>query len=181
MIIRLKELIQGPRHVNLRFDPNWWGKGDPNHQVLGLAGPLEVHLTLARDGSHYAVNGKLFGDVWLRCDRCAEAYQYKVQSEFALVLTSMLPDPVSGEIALSEEDMAVEFLTDEVIEIDHLVREQLYLSLPVKLLCHEGCKGLCPGCGANLNCETCSCSGKSGRLVFLKLKELTINKDSDAS
>jgi len=181
MIIRLKELVAGPRDFDLRFEPNWWGAGDPNHQVQGLDGPLEVHLTLSREDDHYAVNGTLFGKIWVSCDRCVEPYSHGVKSEFGLILAPMPTEPVGSELALSEEDMAVEFFTDEEIEIDHLVREQLYLSLPVKFLCHEGCKGLCPACGANLNRESCRCERESGHPAFLKLKRLNITRDSKAS
>jgi uncharacterized protein len=37
------------------------------------------------------------------------------------------------------------------------MREQFYLALPMKPLCREDCKGLCPICGVNRNRETCSC------------------------
>lgn len=178
MIVRLKELMPGPCHFDLRFEPNWWGRRDPNHQVLGLEGPLQVQLTLSREGNHYAVDGTLFGKVRVRCDRCAESYSHGVQSEFGLVLSPMPPEPVPSDMVLSEEDMLVEFLADEEIEIDHLVREQLYLSLPIKFLCDEACKGLCPVCGANLNREACGCRKIDEHPAFLRLRELTIDRDS---
>ena len=37
------------------------------------------------------------------------------------------------------------------------VREDILLSLPLKFLCQEDCRGLCPHCGQNLNEGTCSC------------------------
>jgi uncharacterized protein len=37
------------------------------------------------------------------------------------------------------------------------MREQFYLALPMKPLCVDACKGLCPVCGRNLNRETCDC------------------------
>ena len=37
------------------------------------------------------------------------------------------------------------------------MREQFYLALPMKPLCRESCRGLCPECGTNLNTGTCSC------------------------
>lgn len=177
MIIRLKEMMPGPRHFDLRFESNWWGGGDPNNQVLGLDGPLAAHLTLSKEGSYYAVDGVLSGRIRVRCDRCLETYSHGVQSGFRVLLAPPLPEPVGSEIALSEEDMSVEFLSDEEIEIDHLVREQLYLALPVKFLCHDACRGLCPVCGANLNREACRCREKRGHPAFLKLKELKFNRD----
>ena len=34
---------------------------------------------------------------------------------------------------------------------------QVLLASPVKLICREDCKGLCPQCGTNLNNATCNC------------------------
>jgi len=172
MIIHLKELLRGPRHFDVRFESGWWRGEDPNSQVLGLDGPLDVHLNLSREGIHYAVGGSISGKVRVRCDRCLDTCSHGVQSEFRLILAPPLPEPVGSEIALSEEDMSVEFLAADEIEIDHLVREQLYLALPIKFLCHEACRGLCPVCGANLNQEACRCREKKGQAAFLKLKEL---------
>jgi uncharacterized protein len=177
MIIRLKELMPGPRHFDLRYQSNWWGGGDPDDQVLGLDGPLVVRLFLSKEGSHYVADGSLAGRIRVRCDRCLEPCSHGVQSEFRLLLAPPLPEPVGSEIVLTEQDMSVEFLADEEIDIDHLVREQIYLALPIKFLCHDACRGLCPVCGANLNREACTCREGRGHPAFLKLKELKFNSD----
>jgi uncharacterized protein len=177
MIIHFKEMLGSPHHFDLRFGSNWWRAEDSNDQVLGLDGLLDAHLTAFKEGSHYVVDGNLSGKIRVRCDRCLELYSQDIQSEFRLLLASSPPEPVGSEIALVEEDMSMDFLTDDAIEIDHLVREQLYLALPIKLLCHESCRGLCPVCGINLNQEECSCQEKEGHPAFLKLKELGFKRD----
>lgn len=48
----------------------------------------------------------------------------------------------------------------DFLEIDQDIREQLLLGFPMKVLCSQDCKGLCPGCGVNLNKETCRCGKK---------------------
>ena len=47
--------------------------------------------------------------------------------------------------------------TGKVIDLDPIVREQVLLALPAYPVCNEGCKGLCPVCGANLNERECGC------------------------
>ncbi len=65
---------------------------------------------------------------------------------------------------------AYEFFDGEVVEVDQLVAEQIFLALPVKVLCTDNCKGICPGCGANLNEEACRCKAGGRQSPFAKLK-----------
>jgi uncharacterized protein len=39
-----------------------------------------------------------------------------------------------------------------------VLREQVLLAVPLKVICRQDCKGLCPQCGKNLNTESCSCA-----------------------
>ena len=50
---------------------------------------------------------------------------------------------------------------DSQLDIDELVRADLFLELPTKVLCRENCKGLCGQCGRNLNFDSCECEKKS--------------------
>ena len=44
------------------------------------------------------------------------------------------------------------------LELDELVSEDIYLSIPSRFLCKDDCKGLCSICGTDLNFGECSCS-----------------------
>ena len=46
---------------------------------------------------------------------------------------------------------------DGQLELDELLGDVFILDLDTKNLCSEDCKGLCPGCGADLNVEPCRC------------------------
>lgn len=43
------------------------------------------------------------------------------------------------------------------LDIDKNVREEILINFPMKVLCSDGCKGICPGCGVNLNHQECKC------------------------
>ena len=60
---------------------------------------------------------------------------------------------------LSEEDDSDEYIVveDRKLDVDALVSEDVYLSIPYRLLCRPDCKGLCAICGADLNEGPCSC------------------------
>ena len=174
MIISIKDLLRCPRHFDFAFDSNWWMNRDANGQILGLDGPLNVQMTISKEESNFMVEGHLSGGIRVKCDRCLGSYSYELQPEFRLFLSSHPQDPDQNEIELSEEDMAVRFITGDEIDIDDIVIEQIYLSLPIKSLCSERCRGLCPICGTNLNRGKCGCHEENGHPAFLKLKNLTL-------
>lgn len=53
-----------------------------------------------------------------------------------------------------------EYNANGYLDISTMVREELLLEYPIKALCSDTCKGICPVCGVNLNTETCTCSKK---------------------
>jgi len=75
-----------------------------------------------------------------------------------------------GEKEVEEEDLSTAFYDDQKIDLAQLMREQFYLALPMKPLCGDGCRGLCPVCGTNLNRGTCDCNREweDPRLAVLK-------------
>ncbi len=63
---------------------------------------------------------------------------------------------------LNDEDNDLFILVEDMrLNLDELVREDIYLSLPSRFLCSKNCRGLCPICGADLNEESCNCKAPS--------------------
>jgi uncharacterized protein len=85
----------------------------------------------------------------ISCSRCLSDFDFLIDTEFDREFSQL-----SGKESLSIKDFS--------INIDELLREEILLSFPVKPLCNEACKGLCPSCGKNLNVEGCVC-GKSSK------------------
>jgi uncharacterized protein len=108
----------------------------------------------------------------IRCDRCLEPYQRDIDAGFSFFLTIAPSLSGQNEIELLEDDMSVELVTDSEIRLDDIVREQIYLTLPMKCLCSEDCSGLCPLCGTNLNMKKCECLREKGHPGFSKLKKV---------
>jgi uncharacterized protein len=81
------------------------------------------------------------------------------------------PDDLETEdVELGADDAAATFYKDDAIDLADLLREQFYLALPMKPLCRQDCRGLCPQCGTNLNTDTCQCQVRweDPRLAGLK-------------
>ncbi|HWO04128.1 MAG TPA: DUF177 domain-containing protein, partial [Methylomirabilota bacterium] len=43
------------------------------------------------------------------------------------------------------------------LDVTALLETETTLALPMKPLCREGCRGLCPVCGGNRNITACAC------------------------
>ena len=48
-------------------------------------------------------------------------------------------------------------LLGDQLDLEPMARDAVLLELPLAPLCHEGCRGLCPSCGATLNDGDCGC------------------------
>lgn len=116
---------------------------------------LVAEATILPQGDEAAlVRGTLKGSVTLPCDRCAGAFEIDIDIEFDLYeeLPREGEDEEAGETRLRKNDYGILELN-----MGALLWEELALTLPVKPLCREECKGLCPGCGRDLNTEACIC------------------------
>lgn len=63
-------------------------------------------------------------------------------------------------------------LDGTILDVDSIVAKNVFMNLPMKFLCSEDCKGLCPKCGENLNIEECKCDNDEIDERFAALKKL---------
>jgi len=152
---------EGTRAFQFNLDKDCWRPKGVNECILDLNTPFMVNVKIFRTGDKYVLDGDLEGSVRIMCDRCLEYYQRDVKTDFRLFLVQS-QDTEKAEIELLEEDMEVDFIRGEEIDLDEIIQEQLYLSLPIKSLCMEECLGLCPMCGHNLNNGACQCKREQG-------------------
>jgi len=173
--IAINSIPETGREISLNLGQEWfahWRQEDPdlgfsNAQVTG-------GFLLEKHGRDILVRGHLTGNLELNCSRCLEGFWAAVQSDFDLLLMPG-PEPVSAEAEeLAAPDLDLDFYTGEVVDLEGILREQIILMLPLKPLCAENCKGLCPLCGANLNREGCRCKAEKVDSPFAALAKLKI-------
>ena len=58
------------------------------------------------------------------------------------------------------------------LQLEDVLREQVLLAVPLKVVCRDDCKGLCPSCGVNRNAESCSCAPPLGDPRWSALKDI---------
>ena len=170
MMINLETIPKDGYNFDFTLEPAWWQNDDS--QILGFDSPFKVHICISRAGNDYVLDGRMAGRLKIRCDRCLGPYFYDLESEFKSLLSLRPLHSDQTELELLEEDLSVDFITGNEIDLDDVVISQLYLSLPIQLLCKEDCPGLCPDCGVDLNRERCNCREEKKDSPFMKLKKM---------
>lgn len=178
MIIPLRAVRKETRRFEFTLAPGWWQAEPGRADVVGLSGPVAVEMSLAktvtRGVDNYVLDGRFSGRFRLRCARCLVIYEQALSGDFRLFLAPAHAVVHETEVELSPEDLAFEFIVGDEINLAEVTREQIYLALPMVSVCREGCRGLCPHCGADLNQGPCGCSAEGGHPGFAKLKALKL-------
>ncbi len=131
--------------------------GVPADTCVGPA-TVRAELHVGRSGRGLLISGSFSGGVALVCSRCLEPFGFRAEDRFHLYCGTAAQGPPAEEHELADDELDVTYLEQGRISTDHLLRENILLSLPVQPLCHEDCRGLCPRCGANLNQSACDCT-----------------------
>lgn len=174
MRIRVDEIPESGRVLHLH-----WNQGELSRFLppddpfeLSLPRPLNVDLEINKLPDHIRIQGMLQGVLQINCHRCLSPCLWTLEEPVDISLFNATEAPGDEELELEAEELDFEYFDGEVIQIDELIAEQIFLALPFKVLCSESCKGICPGCGANLNEELCRCSADAKDNPFARLTEL---------
>jgi uncharacterized protein len=143
--------------------------------------PIHIRLKAARIGEMVEVEGTLETTLRLTCGRCLSEFAGPLATDFAITYarqTHELPagDPLAEGRAAAEDAGLIGFRGEE-IDLTEGIQEQLVLSLPMRPLCREDCKGLCAACGADLNMGECDCRQQHPAGPFAALRHLRLGKD----
>jgi uncharacterized protein len=173
--IAVNSIPETGKDLDLDLGKEWfarWRAEDPDLEFAAAAITGSAHL--ARHGRDILVRGHLTGRLDLHCGRCLEGFSTPVETDFDLLL---VPGPWSlgpQEEELSAADLDLDFYLGEVVDLEAILREQIILMLPLKPLCRDNCRGLCPRCGANLNREACNCAVEKTDSPLAELAKLKV-------
>ena len=154
--VDLKDLAQDKISFEASFEP---GVVDFGSENLRQVGALDWTTTAERAGDEVRITGTLNTTLEQMCSRCLEPARVGISKPFDLYFRerneAMFDE--DEEVELEEEDTRTAFFTGTKLAMGEILREQVLLALPMKVLCRVNCKGLCPTCGMNLNSGSCSC------------------------
>lgn len=154
MLLELADIGPETIHVEREYPASAFRTEGEDYRVTDL---VRLEFDVTRTGDRYRLVGRLAGRLEVACSRCAEPCPWLVAVDFDLRYLPQAANIGEGDLEVAEEDLDVAFYEGEHIDLGQLVREQFYLSLPMKPLCSTDCRGLCPQCGTNLNVTLCAC------------------------
>jgi uncharacterized protein len=129
-----------------------------------------IHCSLSKCDNDIYVTGKVSAGLEFACSRCLEIFTEQIDAEFSTEYLLETERPTEEEMEIVEGDFGISYYSGEKIDILPAVMDQILLSVPIKPLCKEECRGLCPQCGQNLNVGKCNCQAEDidERLTVLK-------------
>jgi uncharacterized protein len=154
VLLDLSRIRSARDRIERTYQPSDFAAGHDDYEI---AAPVSLALDVLKDGARFRLVGHVKTVLRLTCGRCLEPFTYPVAADFDLLFLPQKDNAGEGEVEVQEDDLATAFYHEETIDLEHLMREQFYLALPMKPLCAAACRGLCPVCGTNLNDSTCTC------------------------
>jgi uncharacterized protein len=147
MKIQLGGLSEGIHRYRLESEPSEVGLGEHFTNVV------VVHATLDKTGNRVFLQAKVEVAGTFTCDRCVVEYEMPVRTSYRMYYVV----EASETEGIDPSEIQIVPPGFMVIDLSEDVRQTVLLAVPLKSLCTDQCKGLCPTCGTNLNTGTCDC------------------------
>jgi uncharacterized protein len=154
MFLDVKNLAVRKLRIRKSYAP---GSIDFHTADIKQTEPLEVTATAELLDGQIRITGELETKIELVCARCLEPVIEDVSRAFDLFYRPVAKDLKPKEDRLKDDDTEIGFFEGQGLFLADVLREQVLLALPLKVICRSDCRGLCPSCGVNLNHEECRC------------------------
>jgi uncharacterized protein len=129
----------------------------------------DLDCLITKSGDTIYIRGELAAQISQECGRCLELATIPIGGEFVYTLVPAKAE-VEEDLELTAQELETSYYRGDFIDLAPLICEQIVLQAPMKILCADDCKGLCPRCGVNLNNGSCNCRSDvvDDRLAVLK-------------
>jgi DUF177 domain-containing protein len=155
MNLELRQLTVFPADVT--FESETVDSFEEAFEGLTFKEPMRFEINVQKIKEEYFCQGRAVTIVESECSRCLENYTYELKGELNFIIKTDEGKPILASDVT--EDVIYLKPNEHVVDLTETVRQAFMLEIPLKPICSENCRGLCPSCGVNLNEETCGCSG----------------------
>ena len=177
MLIEIRELERHPVDFDEHIVPGVIDFGPEVRQTGKLASRGRAQLVQEHHGKHQLINdirivGNFAAKFELLCARCLKPITRDVANKFELLYRPLGADAGKEELSVTAAEAEIGYYQGEGLPLEDVLREQVLLALPLRAICRDDCKGLCPHCGKNLNLEQCNCAEPVDDPRWSALKEI---------
>ncbi|MCP4684838.1 MAG: DUF177 domain-containing protein [bacterium] len=157
MILDLREFDEFPARKTIEAGP---GALKPFADTIISVDGACVSVDIQKAGEEFYCQAEVTVTATGECARCLTQYQAELVGKTNFIICSDTGE--TRQRALEDNEEYVFFKgTDLRVDITEPVRQTAILSLSLKPLCDEDCRGLCAQCGQNLNERSCDCVKES--------------------
>lgn len=177
MFIRIHDLELHEVVFTQEFQPDSIDIGLEVRQQTALRASGRAELIQEHHGARGTIEDiRVVGDfstrIEMKCARCLDPVVRDLASTFDLLYRPLGVDAGVEERSVQEVDAGISYYQGDGLLLEDVLREQVLLAVPIKAVCREECKGLCPRCGRNLNFEACVCPEPLTDLRWAALKDI---------
>lgn len=161
----------------LSEDGKWFAECFPDSGELDFyLRKIDVTCRITKTSSTIFIRGNLSVLLGICCSRCLEDASFSAFGDFAYTLVPEISE-TREDLELAAQELEISYYNGDFIDLAPIIYEQIILQIPIKPLCSENCKGLCPHCGINLNLASCNCHSEivDDRLAVLKNIKIKTN------
>ncbi len=176
MLLDLTTVPTDSERLERTYEPSLFAADDTDFVVTA---PVELAFDISQKDAEFRLVGRVRTVLELACSRCLDRLSLPVDGAFDLLYVAQSANAGEGEREVEPDDLTTAYYRDDVIDLGLLMREQFYLALPMKPLCQDACRGLCPSCGLNLNAASCDCDTTWHDPRLAGLKALLKNGPTD--
>lgn len=133
--------------------------------------PACFKLRVEKIGSEVIIKGSIMAGVELVCSRCLRDFRQELTVPFDVVYHSADELNADERYQLKPSELETGFYRGDELDTGELFKEQLLLNCPIKPLCSDSCKGICPQCGVDLNEGICKCRHQASDVRLEALKK----------
>jgi len=131
--VDLTQFTEGTLHVEGEIDPDTTQLAAAEVNFTEF---LKIQVDLTRQENELMVSAIVTSSENVTCSRCLEVVDKPFEKQF---------------------DLLVDITNKTEVDLEPLIADEIFADLPIKILCKDSCKGLCPICGQNRNDADCDC------------------------
>ena len=139
-----------------------------SYNIINNLIEVNVKGEITKIKSDFVFDANIKSTLRFYCNLCLEPVDIKL--DFCI-------NELFSDDEVKNEDIEVWKFTDNILELDEIVLVNILLNIPMKIVCSEQCKGLCPVCGKNLNFDECECDKNVNDNRFAELFVLMKDKE----